>query len=93
MVKKWVVMIVLAISLVLGCVFESKYIHKSFSGLINSLETLQIELLVEEISTDIILEFKRQGITKATCNYLESHAYSLNEQIANPEIRNMHILL
>ena len=44
MVKKWVVMVALTIILVLGCVYESKYIHSSFSGLINSLETLQIEI-------------------------------------------------
>jgi hypothetical protein len=44
MVKKWIIMSILAIILVTGCVFESKYINSSMNGLINSLETLQIEL-------------------------------------------------
>lgn len=44
MVKKWIIMISLSIILVVGCIFESKYIHSSFESLINSLETLQIEL-------------------------------------------------
>ena len=44
MVKKWIVMICLAIILAFGCVFESKYIHSSMGSLINSLETLQIKI-------------------------------------------------
>ena len=54
-------------------------------------ETLKIELLIEEISVVFINEFKRQGITDATCTFLESHAYSINDTIKNPEIRNLHI--
>lgn len=54
-------------------------------------ETLKIELLIEEISVDFINEFKRQGITEAACTFLESHAYSINDTIKNPEIRNLHI--
>ena len=54
-------------------------------------ETLKIELLIEEISVEFINEFKRQGITDATCTFLESHAYSINDTIKNPEIRNLHI--
>ena len=60
---------------------------------LNSDETLMIEILIEEISSDIISEFKEQGITEATCNYLESHAYSINDMIENSEIRNLHVLL
>ena len=56
-------------------------------------ETLLTELTIEEISHEIIDEFKAQGITKATCNYLESHAYSINDKIENSKIRNLHILL
>ena len=56
-------------------------------------ETLMIELEIESIASEIIEEFKKQGITKATCNYLESHAYSINDKIENCEIRNLHILL
>ncbi len=56
-------------------------------------ETLMTELLIEEISADVISEFKKQGITEATCNYLESHAYSINNMIETGEIRNLNILL
>ena len=56
-------------------------------------ETLKIELLIEEVSADVISEMKRQGITKATCNYLETHAYSINDRIKDPDIRSMHIIL
>ena len=44
MVKKWIVMIILAVVLFLGCYFESKYVNESFDWLINSLETVQVEL-------------------------------------------------
>ena len=44
MVKKWIIIISLIIMLIIGCIIESNYVHKSFSWLINSLETLQIEL-------------------------------------------------
>lgn len=47
-------MIVLSLVLVAGCVLESSYINKSFDWLINSLETVQIELTEnkEKIDTD-----------------------------------------
>ena len=44
MVKKWVIMITLIIILTVGCFFEKKYVNDSLNWLINSLETLQIEL-------------------------------------------------
>lgn len=54
MVKKWVTMILLTSILVVGCYFESRYIHNSFGGLINTLETFQIELTEnkEKIDTE-----------------------------------------
>ncbi len=48
MVKKWIVMISLIVVLVVGCILESGYVHSSFSWLINSLETLQIEISQSE---------------------------------------------
>jgi hypothetical protein len=56
-------------------------------------ETLRIELEIEKISEEIISELRIQGITSATCNYLESHAYSVNDNISNSEIRNLHVML
>ena len=44
MVKRWIIMVLLSIVLVIGCFFEEKFINDSLHWLINSLETLQIEL-------------------------------------------------
>ena len=44
MVKKWIMMLTIAFLLIIGCVFESRFVNGSFNWLINSLETLQIEL-------------------------------------------------
>ena len=57
MVKKWIFMIVLTIILVLGCVAESVYVNNSFDWLINSLETVQIELTEnkEKIDTEKLI--------------------------------------
>ena len=50
-------MIVLTIILVLGCVAESVYVNNSFDWLINSLETVQIELTEnkEKIDTEKLI--------------------------------------
>ncbi len=45
-------MILIAVSLVVGCIFESRYINKSFDWLINSLESLQIEITENKDSID-----------------------------------------
>ena len=44
MVKKWIIMISLSIILTFACISESFYVNKSFDWLINSLETIQIDL-------------------------------------------------
>ena len=52
MVKKWIVMIVLFAILIVGCIRESIYVNKSFDWLINSLESVQIELTENKDSID-----------------------------------------
>lgn len=52
MVKKWIVMLAITAALVVGCIFESKYINDSFNWLINSLESLQIEITENKESID-----------------------------------------
>ena len=47
---------------------------------------------IEGIATDVIDELIEQNLTQAICGDLEKHAYSLNDKIADSEIRNMHIL-
>lgn len=59
-------MLVIALSLGIGCFFESQYINKSFHWLINSLETLQIELT--------------ENKEKIDTEKLVSDAYGIHEQ-------------
>ena len=58
MVKKWIIMIVLMILLVVGCIVESIYVNKSFDNLIDSLNSLQIELDLnkDNINTKLLFE-------------------------------------
>lgn len=49
--------------------------------------------VMEGIAGDIIAELRRQGLTEADCGDLEKHAYSVNEAIRDPELRNAHILM
>ena len=48
--------------------------------------------VIEDICAAIAGELKEQSITKATCTDLEKHAYSVNDFISDPVIRNRHIL-
>ena len=48
--------------------------------------------VIEGIAADIIDELVEQGLTKANCGDLEKHAYSVNDSIADGDLRNMHIL-
>ena len=48
--------------------------------------------VIEGIAADIIDELMEQNLTEATCGDLEKHAYSVNDRIADGELRNLHIL-
>lgn len=48
--------------------------------------------VIEGVAADVIEELRRQALTKADCDDLEKHAYSVNDAIGDGEIRNMHIL-
>lgn len=48
--------------------------------------------VIEGICTDVIDELQNQGLTQAICGDLEKHAYSVNDSIADGELRNDHIL-
>ena len=52
----------------------------------------QKQLLIEEIASAFINLLQEQGLTDAVCGDLEKHAYSVNDRIEDPEIRNLHIL-
>lgn len=47
---------------------------------------------IEGICADLIDELIEQGLTKANCGDLEKHAYSVNDGVADGEIRNLHVL-
>ena len=48
--------------------------------------------VMEGICSDIIMELQAQALTRAECGDLEKHAYSVNDGIADPGLRNMHVL-
>ena len=48
--------------------------------------------VIEGMAADVIAELQRQGLTQANCGDLEKHAYSVNDSIADGDIRNLHIL-
>ena len=48
--------------------------------------------VIEGIAADLIEELGDQGLSQATCDDLEKHAYSVNDGIADGNVRNLHIL-
>lgn len=48
--------------------------------------------VINDIAGILIEEFKKQGLTKATCLDLEKHAYSIRDAIKDNTLRNMHIM-
>lgn len=47
---------------------------------------------VESVCAYMISVLQDQGLTEATCLDLEKHAYSVNDGIADGDLRNLHIL-
>ena len=48
--------------------------------------------VIESIAADVIDELQAQGLTQAICGDLEKHAYSVNDAVADANLRNAHIL-
>lgn len=48
--------------------------------------------VMEGIAADVIDELADQDLTKAICGDLEKHAYSVNDSIQDPTLRNLHVL-
>ncbi|MDO5435131.1 MAG: DUF4037 domain-containing protein [Clostridia bacterium] len=48
--------------------------------------------VIEEIAADMIDELQDQQLTEAVCGDLEKHAYSVNDRIADGDVRNLNIL-
>ena len=47
--------------------------------------------VIESVAADVIDALIDRGLSKATCGDLEKHAYSVNDGIADPTVRNMSI--
>ena len=59
----------------------------------NSIDNANIKNeIINSVAEEIISILKQKGITKATCNDLEKHAYSVNDFIKDGALRNTHIL-
>lgn len=48
--------------------------------------------VIEDICADAIAELRRQGLTRADSGDLEKHAYSVNDSVADGQLRNLHVL-
>ncbi|MBO4594253.1 MAG: DUF4037 domain-containing protein [Clostridia bacterium] len=46
---------------------------------------------IESIAERVIDELKKRGLTSAVCGDIEKHAYSVNDRISDPYIRNLNI--
>ncbi len=58
----------------------------------NDSETAEVKVgVIEDIASMIIGYLIENDMTKAICGDLEKHAYSINDSIADPNIRNMNI--
>ncbi len=48
--------------------------------------------MMENLASAVITALQDQGLTEAVCGDLEKHAYSVNDRISDPALRNAHIL-
>ncbi len=48
-------------------------------------------LIIEDIAAMVIAELQEQDLTRAICGDLEKHAYSVNDLISDPDLRNRNI--
>ena len=48
---------------------------------------------IECFCKDVIAELLRQGLTDSRSDYLENHAYSINEKIKDSRLRNLPVML
>ena len=47
--------------------------------------------IIEDVASAVITELQNQSLTDAVCGDLEKHAYSVNDKINDPNIRNLNI--
>ena len=49
--------------------------------------------MMENLASVVITALQDQSLTEAVCGDLEKHAYSVNDHISDPALRNAHVLL
>ena len=54
-------------------------------------EAMEKREIIQDIANIVTDEFKAQKITTATCNNLDTHAFSILDTIEDPELRNMNV--
>ena len=55
-------------------------------------EVIKKQQIIEDVCSSVFEELKELEITEFSGTAAEGHAYSINNKISNPEIRNLHIL-
>lgn len=58
----------------------------------NEKEAEEKQTIIESVSAQVIAELSAQKLTRVDSPELERHAYSVNDMIKDPEIRNQNIL-
>lgn len=77
----------------LNCLSETGEVFSGLTELGNSKkEAAEKYEIIEDVAAIIIEELIKQGLTKATCNNLETHAYSVQDGIKDIYLRNMHVM-
>ena len=67
---------------------------EEISGILESMMTADNATavkLIEEVSSYVVGELKKCGLTELEGDYLEPHAYAVNDLIKDVNLRNMHI--
>ena len=75
--------------------FRSLDCMEILSGLKSSLEEILYEPCtekIEEVSSAVIAELRREELTAGTWDYLEPHAYEVMRRIRDPEIAALHVM-
>ena len=72
--------------------FQADRLEKILFGDMDEEAAVEREILIAETAQEITEELQEKGLTEAGCCDLEQHAYSVENRIQDPEIRNMHIL-
>jgi len=67
------------------------FVYEKLNELINEKDYLQKNNLIEEICAVMIAEFKRQGLSDSTSDFLLNHGPVIQKKIKDPGLRNMNV--